>query len=157
MVEGLAALLHDALDLLALYLHIQAIEAHGFIDSPAQSRGVVVFENKSVTAVLIDFQVRDRIMESAGIVCNRQRTVDRCDHLRQAAGFKAGRHQNKVGSTVSLMFEVFVKITNSHPAVKIMIRYDISKNTLIVAVGHKNNLQAVFPVVSNDLVENRGQ
>ncbi len=97
----------------------QIVKCHGLIDGPEQTVGVKSFKQKSVSGVFLHIQMGDGVMDAAGIVGHRQRAVDGGNHLRQAAGFKTGGHQDKISGTVGQMFQFIAEITNGHALLKL--------------------------------------
>ena len=85
-------------------------------------------------------------MNTAGVVNHRQRPVEGGDHLRQPTGFESGRHQDKIGSTIGLVLQLFAEIAHSHSLMQIVKRDDITKYPLIFAIGHKHDLQVITPI-----------
>jgi len=140
------ALLHDTTNLQLLFVLGSTVKQHGLFDRPHQSGGIVSFEQKAVAGMLFHVKMADGVMNATGIVGNRQGAVDRGDHLRQAAGFKPGRHQDKISGPVSAVLQVLAEIANRHAILKSMEQYDITEDILIIAVGNEDNLKIAVPV-----------
>ena len=92
-------------------------------------------------------------MDAAGVMGHRQRAVDRCNHLRQPAGLKTGRHQDKISGTVSQMFHFIAKFTNCYAFLKLVIINDVPKGHLIISIGYEYDLQILVPVAGDYPVE----
>ncbi len=90
MGEAGGAFLHDPFDLPVSGRFWQIIKVHGLSDCPEQAIGIIGFQTKSRCPLLSgDIQVGDGVMNPAGVVGHRQRSIDRGDHLGQAAGLEA--------------------------------------------------------------------
>ena len=91
--------------------------------------------------------MRNRVMDAAGIVGYRQGSIDRRDHLWQTARLKTRWHQDEVTRRIGLMFQMKIKVIYGYPLMKAMKGDDISKYILIVAIGHKYDLQILVPLL----------
>ena len=135
MVETLFRLTHDPGNDPALPLSRTLIKSHRFINRPAQCVGVIVAKDYTVTATAVRREHIHRIMQAAGIMHHRERTVILAGHLRQTAGFKPGGHQHKVGGGKAKTRQMFIEITHRHPVVEVVERDDIFENLLILTIG----------------------
>ena len=88
VVKGGGTLSHNPLNLALLLGLGEAVKDHGLLDGPEQAAGVVGFEKKAVSGVSFRIQMRDGVVNSAGIMCHRKRSVNGTDHLWKSAGFK---------------------------------------------------------------------
>ena len=69
--------------------------------------GVVVGKGKAVAVAVAG--VVDRVLQAAGLADDGDRAVAAGDHLGQAAGLRAGRHQEDVGTGVDLLCQLGVE------------------------------------------------
>ncbi len=131
----------------------QLVKAHGLLDGPEQPVGVEHVEEKTVARAGAGVQVRDGVVQAAGVVHHRQRAVDGGDHLRQAAGLEPRGHEDEIRRGVGQVLQLLVEVADRHPLVELVVVDDVLKYSLVVAVGHEDDLQVPVPAAGDDLVE----
>ena len=157
MVEPFPCFIHDSGNDSLFPLCRTPVKSHCFIDCPAQSIGIVVAENDTIARSSVLIEHINCIMQTAGIMYNRYGTVILTGHLRQSAGFKARRHQHKVGGGKAQTRQMFVKITHRHPVIKVVECDYIFEYLLILPVGNDGDLKIALPVTVNYLIERIGK
>ena len=72
VAEGSGALGHDPFDLGLFYFQGKIVKLNGLVNGPGQAIGIKILEKKAVTRIAMDVHVGGRIVDPAGIVCNRK-------------------------------------------------------------------------------------
>jgi len=99
--EVLLGLDHDASDLGILLFDRELVEIESLIDGPAEAFRGEVLKEEAVTGVVVEIEVLDGILESAGGVRDGQGAVSGSNHLGESAWFEGRGHEDKVRPSVA--------------------------------------------------------
>ena len=153
MVEISLRLAHDALYLPVFQVFVLLVEFHCFIYGPEQPLCIVIFEDKTVAAVMPGVNMRDGVMQSASIMYYGQRSVDRSYHLRQPTWFEARGHENEVSSCIAQSGEIVIEVHDCDMILQAVVICYALEHGLIFAIGHESKLRLLWPEAVYDFIE----
>lgn len=157
VVELLVGLAHDPADLRDAFPARTLEKGEGRVDGPAESRGIVVIEEKAVALVLVGLELLNGVVNSSGVSCDGKSAVLRSNHLGQAARLEEGRHQVEICRCESLPGEALLEINANYLLVETVSPNDLLEMTLEGPIGHRRILKPEMLVVVDDLIEEIGE
>ncbi|MPM67213.1 hypothetical protein SDC9_114130 [bioreactor metagenome] len=89
------------------------------VDRTQQRIAAEIHESKAGSFTRISIVRDNRILQTARLVHDRQSAVAQRNHLRQAAWFECGRHQEQIRACVHLLRQGDVKIDDRRETIRI--------------------------------------
>ena len=157
VVEPVQGFRHDARDLRVAEVARHPPEIHRAIHRPEEPVRVVGIEDEPVAGVLGGVEHLHGIVQSARVVGDGERTLDRRLHLGKPARLEERRHDHEVRTGEAELREASVEVVYAEPSLNAVEGTDVPERLLVGAVRDDRELCAVVPVFAQEPVGDVGE
>ena len=112
MVEASNRFSHDTTDFALPYFRRLHIELHRPFHRPHQAASIIGIEDEAITLGVVPIKREYRIVQTASIMRNCERTINRRLHLGKSARFEKRRHKSEIACRETKLRKTSIEIMN---------------------------------------------